>query len=274
MKPRLFGQRLFGQRPFAALLIALGAAMMSMPSASAADVHVMISAGFYQVYAELGPAFEKASGHRLVTVRGPSMGDSPEAIPTRLARGEAADVVILDGEMADALAKRDLVRHDSKVVLAHSVVGMVVRAGASKPDIGSVDAFKKALLAAKSIAYSDSGSGTYLSTKMFAKLGIADQVLPKSRKVRGPPSGEPVAAAVSRGEAEIGFQQMSELMHTEGVTIVGPIPAELQPGFTFAGALTKNAPQSGAGAALIRFLASPEAAAVITKMGLRPAAGS
>ncbi|MBV8839092.1 MAG: substrate-binding domain-containing protein [Alphaproteobacteria bacterium] len=257
------------------LAITLGAAMMSTPrAASAADVHVMISAGFYQVYAELGPAFEKASGHRLVTVRGPSMGDSPEAVPTRLARGEAADLVIIDGEMIDQLAERGLVRGDSKVIFARSLVGMVVRAGAPKPDIGSVDAFKQALLAAKSIAYSDSGSGTYLSTKMFARLGIADQVLPKSRKVRGPPSGEPVAAVVSRGEAEIGFQQMSELMHVEGVTIVGPIPAELQPGFTFAGALTKNPREADAATALIRFLASPQAAAVITKMGLRPPAGS
>jgi len=260
--------------PFAAILFSLGAAMMSMSSASAADVHVMISAGFYQVYAQLGPAFEKASGHHLVTVRGPSMGDSPEAVPTRLTRGEAADVVIIDGEMIDTLASRGLVRHDSKVVLALSQVGMVVRAGAAKPDIASVEAFKRALLGAKSIAYSDSGSGTYLSTKMFAKLGIADQVLPKSRKVRGPPSGEPVAAVVSRGEAEIGFQQMSELMHVEGVTIVGPIPAELQPGFTFAGALTKSASAPDAGTALIRFLTSPEAAAVITKMGLRPPTGS
>jgi molybdate transport system substrate-binding protein len=260
---------------FATLSFALGAAMMSIPgAASAADVRVMISAGFYQVYAELGPAFEKASGHHLVTTRGPSMGDSPEAIPTRLARGEAADVVILDGAMADELAQRGLVRADSKVIFARSQVGMVVRAGAAKPDIGSVDAFKQALLAARSVAYSDSGSGTYLSTQMFAKLGIADQVLPKGRKVRGPPSGEPVAAVVARGEAEIGFQQMSELMHVEGVTIVGPIPAELQPGFTFAGALTKTAREGDAATALIRFLASPDAASVITKAGLRPAAGS
>jgi molybdate transport system substrate-binding protein len=259
MKPRSF-----------AIVLALGTAMMSSPGA-AADVRVMISAGFYRVYAELGPAFETASGHHLVTTRGPSMGDSPEAIPTRLARGEAADVVILDGVMADELAQRGLVRADSKATFARSLVGMVVRAGAAKPDIGSLDAFKNALLAAKSIAYSDSGSGTYLSTKMFARLGIADQVLPKSRKVRGPPSGEPVAAVVARGEAEIGFQQMSELMHVDGVTIVGPIPAELQPGFTFAGAVTKTAREPDAGSALIRFLASPAAAATITKAGLMPA---
>ena len=102
-------------------------------SASADDLHVMISAGFYQVYIELGPAFERASGHRLITTRGPSMGDSPEAIPTRLARGEIADVVILDGGAADELAKQGIVRAGSKVDLALSQVGMVVRAGAPKP---------------------------------------------------------------------------------------------------------------------------------------------
>src|SRR5881628_382441 len=153
------------------------AALVIAGAASAADVYVMISAGFYGVYSELGPAFERASGHRLLTTRGPSMGDSPEAIPTRLARGETADVVILDGGAADELARRGMVRADSKVELARSQVGMVVREGAAKPDIGSVESFRSALLAAKSIAYSDSGSGTYLSTKLFPKLGIADQVV-------------------------------------------------------------------------------------------------
>src|SRR5947207_1651970 len=140
----------------------LFAALLVAGAASAADVHVMISAGFYRVYSELGPAFERASGHRLVTTRGPSMGDSPEAIPTRLARGETADVVILDGGAADELGARGLVRAGSKVELARSMVGMVVRSGAAKPDIGSVEAFRSTLLAAKSLAYSDSGSGTYL----------------------------------------------------------------------------------------------------------------
>src|SRR6202163_2281419 len=202
------------------------AALLIAGAASAADVHVMISAGFYGVYSELGPAFERASGHRLVTTRGPSMGDSPEAIPTRLARGETADVVILDGGAADELAKRGLVRADSKVELARSLVGMVVRAGAPKPDIGSVEALRATLLAAKSIAYSDSGSGIYLSTTLFPRLGVADQVAGKSRRVRGPPSGEPVAAVVARGEAEIGFQQVSELIHVPGIAFVGAIRSE------------------------------------------------
>lgn len=246
------------------------ATLLVAGAASAADVHVMISAGFYRVYAELAPAFERASGHKLVTTRGPSMGDSPEALPARLARGEAADVVIMDGGSADELGRRGLVRAESKLELARSQVGMVVRAGAAKPDIGSVEAFRSALLAAKSVAYSDSGSGTYLSTKLFAKLGIADQIAAKGRKVRGPPSGEPVAAVVARGEAEIGFQQVSELIHVPGVTFVGPIPAELQPGFAFAGAVTASSREPQAAGALLRFLASPDAAPTIVKAGLAP----
>ncbi len=258
-------------RSLARWLSRLGvAALLMTGAASAADVHVMISAGFYGVYSELGPAFERATGHHLVTTRGPSMGDSPEAIPARLARGETADVVILDGSAADELGKRGLVRADSKVELARSLIGMVVRPGAAKPDIGSVEAFRSTLLAAKSIAYSDSGSGTYLSTTLFAKLGVAEQVAGKSRKVRGPPSGEPVAAVVARGDAEIGFQQVSELIHVPGVTFVGAIPAELQPGFSFVGALTSTVGQPEAANALIRFLASPEAAPAILKAGLAP----
>ena len=244
--------------------------LVMMETAFAADVHVMISAGFYHVYSELGPAFERASGHHLVTTRGPSMGDSPESIPTRLARGEAADVVILDGGAADALGKRGLLHTDSKTELARSLIGMVVPAGAAKPDISSVEAFRSTLLAAKSIAYSDSGSGTYLSTTLFPRLGVADQIAGKSRRVRGPPSGEPVAAVVARGEAEIGFQKVSELIHVPGVTFVGTLPAEVQPIFSFAGALTSTVQQPEAASALIHFLASPEAATVISKAGLLP----
>lgn len=260
-------------RSLVRLLSVIGLVTLAISGpASAADVRVMISAGFYSVYAELAPAFERDSGHHLVTTRGPSMGDSPESIPTRLARGEAADVVILDGSAADALGSKGLLRADSKVEFARSLIGMVVISGAAKPDIGSVEAFRNTLLAAKSIAYSDSGSGTYLSTRLFAKLGIADQIAGKSRKVRGPPSGEPVAKVVARGEAEIGFQQVNELIHVEGVTFVGTIPAELQPGFSFAGALTSTVQQPEAAGALIRFLASPEAAPAIAKAGLLPPA--
>jgi molybdate transport system substrate-binding protein len=258
-------------RSAARLLFTLSLGICQMTGlASAADVHVMISAGFYGVYAELGPAFERASGHHLITTRGPSIGDSPEAVPTRLARGEVADVVIIDGTAIDELGRRGLVRADSKTELARSLIGMVVRAGAATLDIGSVEAFRSTLLSAQSIAYSDSASGTYLSTTLFPKLGVADQVAGKSRKVRGPPSGEPVAAVVARGEAEIGFQQVSELIHVPGITFVGTIPAEVQQVTFFAGALTSRAREPDAASALIRFLASPEAAPVISKAGLKP----
>ena len=242
-------------RSFARWLFTPGVVFFQMmSSASAADVHVMISAGFYGVYAEFGPSFERACGHHLITTRSPSMGDSPEAIPTRLARGEVADLVIIDAGAIDELGRRGLVRADSKIELARSLIGMVVRAGAATPDISSVEALRRTLLAAKSIAYSDSGSGTYLSSTLFPKLGVADQVAGKSRKVRGPPSGEPVAAVVARGEAEIASTG----------------PAEVQPVTSFAAALTGTVQQPQAASALIRFLASPAAAPVISKAGLMP----
>ena len=251
-------------------MIVAAVILLATQAANAADVHVMISSGFHGAYSELAPAFERATGNHLITTRGPSMGDSPEAIPARLSRGESADVVILDGAAADELGKRGLVQADSKVELARSLIGMVVREGAAKPDIASVNALRNALLAAKSIAYSDSGSGMYLSTVLFQKLGVAEQIAPKSRKVRGPPSGEPVAAVVARGEAEIGFQQVAELIHVPGVTLVGALPAEVQPNFSFAGVLTKAPHEAEAARALLLFLLSREAAAAVTKAGLKP----
>ena len=149
---------------------------------------------------------------------------------------------------------------------------MVVRAGQPKPDISTVEALRKTLLAAKSIAYSDSSSGTYLSTVGFKKLGVADEVVGKSRKVRGPPTGEPVAAVVARGEAEIGFQQVPELINVPGADFVSRVPAEIQPPTYFVGVLTKTAQQPEAAVALLRFLSSQDAAPVITKAGLTPVA--
>jgi molybdate transport system substrate-binding protein len=149
----------------------------------------------------------------------------------------------MDGGAIDELDRRGLVRAETKVDLARSLIGMVVHGGAAKPDISSVEALRITLLTAKSIAYSDSGSGTYLSTTLFPKIGVAEQVAGKSQKVRGPPSGEPVAAVVARGEAEIGFQQVAELIHVPGIAFVGTIPAEVQPETFFAGALTRTARQ-------------------------------
>ena len=253
-------------------LLAILVAVLAASTASAADIKVMISAGFFKVYAELSPAFEKSTGHKLITTRGPSLGDSPEAIPTRLARGEQADVLIMDGHGTDILDARGLTRPDSRMPLAEPFIGMVVRAGQPKPDISTVEALRKTLLAAKSIAYSDSSSGTYLSTVGFKKLGIADEIAGRTRKVRGPPSGEPVAAVVARGEADVGFQQVAELIHVPGADFVGTVPAEIQPPTYFVGALPKGSQNPDAAVALLRFLSSAEAAAVITKAGLKPLA--
>jgi molybdate transport system substrate-binding protein len=244
--------------------------VLAAGAAKAADVKVMISAGFFHVYSELGPAFEKATGHHLITTRGPSVGDSPEAIPARLSRGEEADVTVMDGSGVEFLVAHNLVRADSKMLLAESSFGMVVRAGQPKPDISTVDALRKTLLAAKSIAYSDSGSGTYLSTVGFKKLGIAEQVAGKSHKVRGPPSGESVASFVARGDAEIGFQQVAEMINVPGADFVGTVPTEIQPPAFFVGLLTANTKQPEAAVALLRFLSSEQAAPVITKAGLKP----
>jgi molybdate transport system substrate-binding protein len=174
----------------------------------------------------------------------------------------------MDSEAAEKLVHAGRARPGSLVHLARSQVGMVVRAGAAKPDIGSIDAFRKVLAEAKSIAFSDSGSGTYLRTKLFPQLDPSGALLAKSRSVRGPPSGEPVAAVVARGEAEIGFQQVSELLHVTGVTYVGPLPAAFQPGFGFAGAVVHDAREPDAAAALLKFLAAPETNALKVKAGL------
>ena len=178
--------------------------------------------------------------------------------------------MIMDGVGVDLLDQRGLTRPGSRMPLAESFIGMVVRAGQPKPDISTMDALRKTLLAAKSIAYSDSSSGTYLSTVGFKKLGVADEIAGKTRKVRGPPSGELVAAVVARGEAEVGFQQVPELIHVPGVDFVGTVPSDIQPPTLFVGALPKNSQQPDAAIELLRFLSSAEAEAVITKAGLKP----
>jgi molybdate transport system substrate-binding protein len=149
---------------------------------------------------------------------------------------------------------------------------MVVKSGQPKPDIGTVENLRETLLAAKSVAYSDSSSGTYLSTVGFKKLGVAEEVAKKSRKVRGPPTGEPVAAVVARGEAEIGFQQVPEVINVPGTDFVGTVPAEIQPPTYFVGELTATAREPDAAGALLKFLSSSDAAPVISKAGLKPVA--
>jgi len=247
------------------ILIAVAVAVLPGP-AGAAELRVMISGGFLAAYLELAPGFERATGHTLVTTRGASMGTAPSAIPSRLARGEPVDVVIMVGEALDDLAKRGTLAVSARVDLAHSRIGLAVRAGAPRPDIGSADAFRRAMLEARSIAYSSSASGVYLSTELFPRLGIADQVRSKSRVV----ATEPVAAVVARGEAEVGLQQLSELLPVAGIDYVGPLPAEIQKVTVFSGAIATAAKHPEAARRLLDFLASPAAASAIARTALDP----
>jgi molybdate transport system substrate-binding protein len=230
------------------------------------EVHVMTSGAFTAPLVKLLPQFEKETSIQASVVFGPSMGDTPEAIPNRLARGEESDVVILARSALDDLAAKGQVASSSEVDLVRSSIGLVVRAGAPKPDIGTVAALKLALLNARSIAYSDSASGVYVSTEMFQNLGIADQVLSKSKKIKG----ERVAAVVARGEAEIGFQQISELLGVPGSDFVGPIPQQVQKITIFSAGIPVHAKRTDTAHALIRFLQSPAAARVVKDCGLEP----
>jgi molybdate transport system substrate-binding protein len=249
-----------------ALLLGFAGAVLFTATASAAEVRVMISGGLSAAYNALVPEFEKATGNKVVTAYGPSMGTTVNAIPVRLERGEPADVLIMVGYALDDLAKTGKVIPESRAQLVKSVIGIAVKTGAPHPDINSADAVKRALLAAKSIAYSDSASGVYVSTEMFRKLGIIEEMKDKARKIPATPVGEIVA----RGDAEIGFQQISELKPVQGIDIVGPLPADLQQVTIFSAGIATVSKEPDAGKALIAFLASPAARDVIVKSGLEP----
>src|SRR4051812_15247848 len=236
--------------------------------ASAAEVRVMISGGLTAAYQALVPEFEKATGNKVVTAYGPSMGTTTNAIPVRLDRGEPADVLIMVGYALTDLASKGKIVAGSQVDLTKSPIGVAVKSGAPKPDISSVEAVKRALLAAKTIAYSDSASGVYVSTEMFEKLGIADVMKDKARKIPATPVGEIVA----HGEAELGFQQISELKPVKGIDIVGPLPNELQKITIFSAGIATGSKEPEAGRALIKFLASPAARDVIIASGMEPIA--
>lgn len=236
-------------------------------STTPCEIRVMTSGAFTAAFLDLIPQFERATQNRIV-VAATSMGTGLNSIPSRLQRGELVDVVIMADAALLNLIKDGKVLAESHVCLARSSIGMAVRAGAPKPDISSVDALKRSLLQAKSIAYSSSVSGHYLSTELFQRLGIADQIIAKSRRIEG----ERVGAAVARGEAEIGFQQVSELLPVPGIDYVGPLPPEVQRDTVFSAGVSVGTRISEPAYALIRFLASPEAAHAITKSGMEPIA--
>jgi molybdate transport system substrate-binding protein len=248
------------------LALGLAAALVLAGSANAAEVRVMISGGLTAAFKALVPEFERTTGNKVITVYGPSMGTTTNAIPVRLERGEPADVLILVGYALEDLIKQGKAVAGSRVDLVKSPIGVAVKSGAPKPDISSADSIKRALLAAKSVAYSDSASGVYISTEFFQKLGIADAMKEKARKV----PATPVAEIVARGDAEIGFQQIAELLPVAGIDIVGPLPADLQKITVFSAGIASVSKEPEAGKALIKFLGSPAASATIIKSGLEP----
>jgi molybdate transport system substrate-binding protein len=255
------------QKKFASIAaLALICVLVTAATARADEITVVTSGGFTAAYLELVPQYESATHNKLVTEFGPSMGTTHDAIPVRLERGEAIDVVIMAGPALDDLIKQGKVRADSRVDLVLSKIGMAVKAGAPHPDISTVDALKRTLLAAKSIAYSDSASGVYLSTELFPKLGIADQIKGKSKKIEA----DPVGGVVATGEFEIGFQQISELRPVKGIDIVGELPPGAQRVTVFAAGIPATSKNPEAGKALIQWLASPVAYAAIKKSGLEP----
>ena len=231
-----------------------------------AEINVMTSGGFAAAYDELRPAYERLSGDTVKTAYGSSMGGATDSIPSRMARGEPVDVVILARPALDALVAQGKVVPGSQVDLVNSLIGFSVKTGTPKPDVSTVDALKRTLLAAPSIAYSASASGTYYETELLKKLGIEDQVKPKSKRILS----ERVGTVVARGDAALGLQQVSELLPIEGIDYIGPLPAEVQRVTVFSAGIATASRQPDAARQLIRYLNSPEAAPTISKTGLEP----
>lgn len=250
--------------------LCLCAAALMQQAACAAEVHVLISGGFSAALADLVPQFEHATKHKVITSRGGSLGKEPTSIPGRLHGGQRADVLIMVAEGLEEIAKGGWVAPNTRVDLARSRLGMAVRAGMRVPDIGTVDAFKRAMLEAKSVAISTSASGLYFTKELFPKLGIADQMSAKTGSARGIPTG----VAVARGDFEVALQQISELLPVPGIVFVGPLPPEIQVVTIFSAAVAARAVEPDAARTLIRFLASTEAAPAISKSGMDPNSGS
>jgi molybdate transport system substrate-binding protein len=256
------------RRHFGAFFVFAALCTLLAPAAARADeIKVVTSGGFTAAFLQLVPTYEAARHSKLTTEFGPSMGTTHNAIPVRLDRGEAIDVIILASPALEDLIKKGKVRADSRTDLVISKIGMAVKAGAPHPDITSLDALKRTLLSAKSVAYSDSASGVYLSTELFPKMGIWEQIKSKSKKIEA----DPVGNFVATGEFEIGFQQISELRPVKGIDIVGELPEGAQRATIFSAAIPATAVHPEAAKALIEWLASPAAYAAIRNSGLEPA---
>jgi molybdate transport system substrate-binding protein len=254
--------------------IALAISLLSMVTisaspAKAAEIHAFVTGALTGAFRDLAPQFEQMTGNKIIVAWGPSSGTSADAIPVRLQNGERADVLIMVGPGLDKLINDGKFAAASRVEIAESRIGVGVRAGAPKPDVGSVDAVKHTLLAAKSIGYSEGASGVYISTELLKKLGIAEQIAGKARKI----TGELVGEAVARGEIELALQQISELKTVSGVDFVGPLPEEIQKASPIVAAVALHAKEPDAARAFVTFLSSDEAAPALAKSGLDPRTG-
>lgn len=245
-----------------ASIIAAASAVLLSGAASAAEIKVLSTQATQEAYLELVAQFEKASGHKVTTIFTGTLN-----VQKRLADGELYDLIIMAGPAIDDQIKQGNAVAGSRVDIAKSGTGLAVRKGAVKPDISSVDAFKRTLLAAKSIGYSTGPSGLYM-LGVFEKLEIADQL---KGKLKQTPSGVFVGTLIASGETEIGFQQIAELVHFAGIDYVGPLPGELQRMTMFSAGVHAGAKQAEAARALVKFLTAPAAAPVIRKHGLEPA---
>ena len=230
------------------------------------EIRIMTSGAFTAAYLTLIPRLEPLTGKKLVTAA-TSIGTGETSIPNRLRRHESVDVVIVADAVLLGFIKDGLIVADSYTPLARSAIGMAVRKGAPKPDIGTVDSLTSTLLQAHSIAYSASVSGEYLTTELLPRLGIAERVLPNCLRIEG---GERVGAVIARGEAEIGFQQLSELLPVPGIDHITPLPPEVQKVSVFSAGIAVSSTDSDAARSVIQFLSSPEAFEAIKKSGLEP----
>ena len=245
------------------------AALTISAAANAEPLNVVSSGGFAAAYKQLAPRYEKASGQQIHSEWGASMGQTVNAIPQRLARHEPMDVVIMVGDALDKLMDSGQLVAGSKVYLADSRIACAVPHGAPHPDIHTLEGLKSALLAARSIAWSDSASGEYIEKTMLKKLGVEDTVRAKGHKI----PATPVGMIVARHEADLGCQQRSELLPVAGIDIVGDLPEQVQYVTEFSAAVVASSVHQEEARRFLDFLAAPQNAAVIRETGLEPRTG-
>ncbi|MGL6259002.1 molybdate ABC transporter substrate-binding protein [Vibrio sp. WXL210] len=248
------------------LLAAYAYTTQASANESPTKLQVITSGGFAAAFDQLKPEFEALTGIQVETSYGSSSGGAHDSIPVRLEQGEQFDVIILSRSSLDKRTDDGFVYPDTRTDLVTSMIGMSVKSGAPKPDISTPEAFIKTLNEASSIGYSASASGTYLSTKLWPEMGIWQDIEAKSTRVLS----ERVATVVARGELEIGFQQVSEILPIEGADYVGPIPDEYQKISTFSAGVLKSSSQLPQAAQLIDYLSSPKVVQTIEKTGLFP----